>query len=152
MNDWQREMEDALKDFVTVADLAGEPIMLDELIVEFLPAPHQPPSSLPSKKMAIYAFWWNNEWLKIGQVGPKSNARYTSQHYTGSAMSTLVGSLASDPDMEKIDGFNKHNPGDWIRKSTCRANVLIPVERHKRLLTLLEVFLHMRLKPRYEGK
>lgn len=151
MNDWRREMDEALQAFVTVAELAGEPLMRNELKVEFLPAPHRQPSSLPAGKMAIYAFWWENQWLKIGEAGPKSGARYISQHYTGSALSTLAGSLASDPRMQNVAGFDRLNPGEWIRRSTCRVNILVPAQRRRDELLLLEKFLHVRLKPRYEG-
>lgn len=151
MNDWRKEMEETLNAFVTVAELAGDPIRLDELQVEYLSAPHRQPSSLPNGKMAIYAFWWNDEWLKIGKAGPNSGPRYVSQHYTGSAMSTLAGSLANDPNMEQVEGFTPHFPGEWIKKSTCRVNILISAQRKKELLSLLEAFLHVRLNPRYEG-
>jgi hypothetical protein len=151
MNDWCEEIESALAAFITVAELAKEPIRRDELKVEFLPAPHKQPSSLPPGKMAIYAFWWNTEWLKIGQVGSKSAARYTSQHYSAnSSMSNLAKSLANDTQMEKVAGFNCEHPGQWIRESTCRVNILMPSNRRQELLSLLEVFLHARLRPRYE--
>jgi hypothetical protein len=151
MNDWRKDIEDSLMAFVTVAKLAGEPITFDEFNVEYLPAPHKQPSSLPKGKMAVYAFYWNNEWLKIGKVGMNSGPRYSSQHYTGNALSTLRGSLIKDPRMKSINGFNNQNPGEWIKKSTCRVNILLPMQRRKELLSLLEVFLQARLKPRYEG-
>jgi hypothetical protein len=151
MNDWCEEIESALAAFVTVAALAKEPIRPDELKVEFLGAPHRPPSSLPAGKMAIYAFWWNGQWLKIGKAGPNSGPRYISQHYTGSAMSTLSGSLANDTRMYDVLGFDRQRPGDWIKKSTCRVNILVSSNRHKELLSLLETFLHARLRPIYEG-
>ncbi len=151
MNDWRKEIEDALGAFVTVTKLAGDPISLDELKVEYLPAPHKPPSSLPAGKMAVYAFWWNDEWLKIGKAGPNSGPRYVSQHYTGSAMSTLAGSLENDSCMENVSGFDRLNPGEWIKKSTCRVNILISAQRRKEVLSLLEAFLHARLSPHYEG-
>jgi len=152
MNDWRREIEDALSAFITVSQLAGEPVRRDELELEFLPAPHRQPSSLPHGKMAIYAFWWNGEWLKIGKAGPKTAARYVSQHYNqNSSNSNLAKSLAHDLQMENAIGFDRNYPGDWIRKSTCRANILISAQKSKELLALLEAFLHVRLKPRYEG-
>jgi hypothetical protein len=151
MNDWRKDIEDALMAFVTVAKLAREPITLDELNIEYLPAPHKQPSSLPKGKMAVYAFCWNNEWLKIGKVGANSGPRYSSQHYTGNALSTLRGSLVNDPHMKRINGFNNQNTGEWIKQSTCRVNILIPDERRKELLALLESFLHARLRPLYEG-
>ncbi len=150
MNDWRKEMHDAIEAFITVSELAGEPISKNELTVEYLPAPHKP-TSLRKGKMAVYAFWWNNEWLKIGKAGPNSSPRYVSQHYTGSAISTLSGSLSTDPRMARIEGFDQTNLKEWIKKSTCRVNILIPSEKPKVILSLLEAFLHARLNPRYEG-
>lgn len=152
MNDWRKEMEEALAAFIAVAELAGEPIHPGELQVEYLPAPHQPPSRLPLDQMAIYAFWWEGEWLKIGKAGPRSQARYTSQHYhAGSAPSTLAGSLANDPRMQEVHGFDRQHLGEWIKRSTCRVNILVSARKRKEVLSLLEAFLHVRLVPRYEG-
>lgn len=152
MNDWRKEIEEALAAFVTVAELAGEPIRPGELQVECLPAPHRSPSRLPTDQMAVYAFWWEGEWLKIGKAGPRSQARYISQHYhAGSALSTLAGSLANDPRTQEVHGFDRQHPGEWIKRSTCRVNILVSSDRSKELLSLLETFLHVRLKPRYEG-
>jgi len=152
MNDWRKEIETALIAFVTVSQLANDPVQLGDLEVEFLDAPHVSPAKLPSRKMAIYGFWWNGTWLKIGKAGPNSNARYTYQHYDAmSAQSTLAGSLANDLQMNKVIGFDKQNPGEWIKASTCRVNILIAKYRRRELLSLLEAFLHVRLHPRYEG-
>lgn len=102
--------------------------------------------------MAVYGFWGDGRWLKIGKVGPNSNARYTSQHYiAGSALSTLAGSLAKDTAMNGVVGFDPRAPGVWIRASTHRVNILLPATRERALLSLLEAFLHLRLRPRYEG-
>jgi hypothetical protein len=152
MNDWHKEMDDALMTFVTVTELAGEPLKRDEMLIEYLVAPHTPPSTLSAGKMAIYAFWWNDNWLKIGQAGLKSSARYTSQHYnSGSSISNLSKSLISDTRMNDFIGFDTNNPGAWIKMSTCRVNILISARRGRAMLSLLEAFLHVRLKPRYEG-
>lgn len=144
-------MDKALDDFFRVSELAGINFNSSDLIVEYQTFPHRQPTCLPKGKMAIYAFWWNDKWLKIGKVGPNSGPRYTSQHYTGSAMSTLSGSLANDPDMKLVSDFNINNPGEWINRNTSRVNILIPSEIGHRLLSLLEAFLHARLKPYYEG-
>lgn len=149
---WRDEMESALTVFFPMAELSGESIQRSELTVEFLDAPHVPPSKLPNGKMAVYAFWWNGVWLKIGQAGPKSKARYTSQHYNpNSSNSNLAKSLANDPKMDEVAGFDKKYPGQWIKVSTCRVNILISSNKRRELLSLLEVFLHTRLKPKYEG-
>lgn len=100
--------------------------------------------------MAVYAFWSEGGWLKVGKVGPNSNARYTSQHYlAGSAPSTLAGSLMRSPPTD--NGFDPAQAGAWIRERTCRVNILLPAHQPRELLSLLEAFLHLRLRPRFEG-
>lgn len=152
MTDWRDEIENAINSFLLVAEIACDPISRNEIEVEYLSAPHRPPTRLPINKMAVYGFWGTGRWLKIGKVGPNSNARYISQHYNaGSAQSTLAASLATDPHMLKVSGFYPHTPGTWIKEETCRVNILLPAHRQKELLALLEAFLHLKLKPRYEG-
>ena len=152
MTDWRDEIEASLNAFLAVAELAGDPIYPTDIEVEFLPAPHRPPTRLPAGKMAVYGFYGDGAWLKIGQAGPKSGPRYTRQHYhAGSAPSTLAGSLAKDPRMLTVVGFDPEWPGDWVMKATHRVNILIPSARRREMLALLEAFLHLRLKPRYEG-
>ena len=152
MSNWRYEMESALAAFVIVAELAGESIQLSELTVEYLEATHRQPSILPTGKVAIYAFWWNDTWLKIGKVGPKSAARYTSQHYNPkSSNSNLAKSLINDQKMIEVAGIDVQNSGDWLKKSTYRVNILISLQRRKELLSFLEAFLHVRLNPKYEG-
>lgn len=106
--------------------------------------------------MAIYGFWGDGEWLKIGKAGPNSGARYLSQHYKpGRAISSLPSSLAADMDFRQRAGFTDVDAIDWVEKwirgQTSRFNVLVPADRPKALLALLEAFLHARLQPRYEG-
>lgn len=148
---WKTDVEDALKDFITVASLARTALQPEELLVEYLEAPHRPPRRLPSGKMAVYGFWHDGEWLKIGLAGPKSNARYKSQDYNpNSAGSNLAKSLMNDSRMSGIPDFNRSAPGDWIRSATCRVNILLDAKHDLLLLALLEAFLHLRLNPRYE--
>ena len=152
MTEWRNAVANALDDFVVVAALAGNQLNDDELFVEYLEMPHLQPKRLPPGKMAVYGFWGFGEWLKIGKAGPKSNARYTSQHYhPGRSKSNLSDSLVRDPRMAIVDGFDKQNPGQWVTQRTHRVNILISKQKHKTLLSLLEVFLQARLKPRYEG-
>lgn len=95
--------------------------------------------------MAVYGFYNGGVWLKIGKAGPRSSARYTSQHYNaGSATSTLPASLLNDSRMLTIAGFDLDNPSDWIRSETNRVNMLLPTSRGNVLLLLLEAFLHLR--------
>jgi hypothetical protein len=149
---WRDDVEAGVSAFLKVAELADDPISRADLVTEFLPAPHRAPPRLPTGKMAVYSFWGDGGWLKVGKVGPNSNARYTSQHYSpGSAQSTLAGSLVNDPHMLAVVGFDPHAPGLWIKASTSRVNILIQASREPALLSLLEAFLHLRLRPRYEG-
>lgn len=148
---WRMGIDRALKDFRAVAELAFEPIRDEDLTCEYHPAPHTPPKNLPRGMMGVYCFWGDGEWLKIGKVGPKSQARYTSQHYGFSAPSTLAKSLAKDEAMLGVSGFDSESPGEWIKSSTHRVNILIPAARGRAVLSLLEAFLHARLGPRYEG-
>ncbi len=151
MTDWREDIQAAVEDFKKVAALGGTPLSANELAVEFLPAPHRPPSRLPIGKMAVYGFWGDGCWLKIGKAGPNSNARYTSQHYNpGSAPSTLAATLMASPRTASI--FVRDNIGvsDWIRRSTHRVNISLPSAKPRELLSLLEAFLHLRLRPRHE--
>ena len=150
---WHEDILSALEDFRIVSRLAKGNIVLGTRDVEFLPAPHRP-RTLPPGRMALYGFWFNGEWLKIGQAGPKSNARYMSQHYTGSAQSTLSGSLRNDTSMRSIAGLEVDaltKWSAWIKRETNRVNILLPSTQSKSLVSLLESFLHARLHPRYEG-
>jgi len=151
-NDWRDDIERALADFLTVAELAGHPVSASDLEREYFPAPHRAPSRLPTGRMAVYCFWGSGSWLKVGKAGPNSQARYTSQHYNpASAPSTLSGSLMRDERMKAVQGFVVAAPGDWIKSSCCRVNILVPVRLGPATLSLLEAFLHVRLMPRYEG-
>lgn len=144
--------ESALDDFRTVANLAGADLGGGAISIETLPAPHVPPVRLPLGKMAVYVFSKGPEVLKVGKVGSKSQARYTSQHYNpGSAMSTLAASILADQGLLGVGDVNEADIGLWIRKHIDRVNFLVDECLGIRVLTLLESFLQCRLKPRYEG-
>ena len=150
---WREQIMEAVSDFEVVSELARNPTTFTGYFLEFCPAPHRPPSRLPVGMMAVYGFWWNGEWLKIGKAGPNTNARYTSQHYNpNSAKSTLAGSLVRDRRMVGIPDFDGSSPGDWIKSATSRVNILVPTDSGGELLSRLEAFLHERFQPRYEGR
>src|SRR4051794_2220014 len=103
---WRQEIDEAVELFIAVSGLGGVNVGRDDLQIDYLPAPHRPPSKIPSGKMAVYAFWGDGCWLKVGKVGPNSHARYSAQHYSaGSATSTLAGSMARCPVMAAIPSF-----------------------------------------------
>ena len=126
-------------------------VFSDQHRVETLPKPHAPPSRLPASKTAVYVFSDQHRVLKVGRVGPKSQARYTSQHYTGSAPSTLSGSLLTDPTMVARYGLARHNVSSWIKGNTDRVNFILDAKAGPFVLALLETFVQCRLKPVYEG-
>ena len=141
MSDWKSMMTDAVADFQAVTALARFPLGSNDFQIEYLESPHTPPSCLPLGKMAVYAFWHEGEWLKIGLAGPNSNARYTSQHYhPNSAQSTLSGSLCRDSRMANCAGFDVAAPGKWIKSQCCRANVLLDCKHGPLVLAMLEAF------------
>jgi len=141
-----------IDDFYKVASVAGIDMADSGLSVEYLPAPHRPPSALPKGKSAVYVFMWRGECLKVGKAGPKSQARYTGQHYSPlSSNSNLAKSLFSARDELGLAGLSESTVGDWIRANTARYNFLLDSSCGIPVLTLLESFLQCRLRPRFEG-
>ena len=150
-NDWKTDALSALEAFVAAARLAEAPLFDADMQIEFSQAPHERPTGMPKGKMAVYGFWGDGEWLKIGKAGPKSGPRFAYQHYkANSANSTLAGSLIKDRNMIGIPGFDGDDPGDWVQKHTHRMNIFMSAEQPRELLSFLEAFLHLRLRPRYE--
>ena len=144
--------EQALTDFTAVARLAGVTLAADDIRVEALPAPHASPTRLPAGQMAVYVFTHGDDVLKVGKVGPKSQARYTSQHYNpGSAKSTLAASMIADAERMGLGEVDMAEIGNWIRANVDRVNILLPAHLGIPVLALLESFLQCRLRPRYEG-
>ena len=144
--------DDIAADFMAVAQLAGAALPPGAITVEKLPAPHAPPTRLPAGRMAVYVFAKGPDVLKVGKVGAKSQARYTSQHYNpASVMSTLAASILADRAQHSLTDDDAARVGHWIRNTVERVNFLIDEHLGIRVLTLLEAFLQCRLKPRYEG-
>jgi len=52
------KIKQIINDFESVAKLAGVEVPIGSIIPEILGAPHTPPKSLPSNKMAVYVFIW----------------------------------------------------------------------------------------------
>lgn len=145
------EIAELKKGFIKVADLAGVSLSDDDLIVESLCAPHKSPNRLPAGKMAVYVFCHGSRVLKVGIVGPNSNARYTSHHYNPrAAKSTLARSVLKQGPKIGIHGVTEADVGDWIRANIDRYNFLLDSGYPYRLLTLLESFLQCKLDPCFE--
>ena len=146
-----------IDDYIHERQLSGMSISKKEINHQYLPAPHKP-SNLPTGKQAVYIFSFplpSALVLKIGKVGPKSNARFLSQHYNPkSSRSNLATSLLNNPKVWKLQGIqppNESNVGAWIKRYVDRDNFLIPSSKDKLLLSLFEIFLQCRLQPYFEG-
>jgi len=141
-----------VEDFKKVIQLAGVYIPNDSIIVEELHAPHSPPTSLPSDKMAVYVFTWGDKCLKVGKVGPRSQARYISQHYNpNSSNSNLAKSILKHKDALGLRDLTESSVGVWIKKNTDRINFIFDNDLGIPVLSLMESFLQCRLRPRFEG-
>ena len=136
-------------DFVKAAALAGISIVRSDIEVEVL-VPHRPPSSLPTGKSAVYVFIFGSRCLKVGKAGPKSAARFCTQHYGTNARSTLAKSLLKLQSNVGVHGLNLTNVKLWICKNTARINFFIP-SGDVFALSLLEAFVQCRLQPAFEG-
>ena len=102
--------------------------------------------------MAVYEFLWRDVCLKVGKVGPNSQARYTSQHYSpSSSNSNLAKSIVSARADLGVPDITESNVGAWIKSNVDRVNFLLDAEWGIPVLTLLESFLQCRLRPRFEG-
>ena len=138
--------------FVQAAELARVFIPLSEIDVEFHAAEHKPPSRLPTGKLAVYVFMFGDRCLKVGKAGPKSAARFCSQHYGAKrAPSTLAKSLLKSQSFIGVNGLVEARVGEWICKNTDRVNFLIPAKYGVFALSLLEAFVQCRLQPEFEG-
>ena len=147
-----RTITSAVNDFEHVCRLAKVDFSTKLIEVDLCLKPHTPPTRLPKGKIAVYAFFNSGVAVKIGKAGPKSGARYVSQHYhPDSARSTLAGSILADPHKIGAGAVTQKNVGAWIKKYCDRVNLLLPAESGYAVLSLLEAFLHARFQPIYEG-
>lgn len=112
--------------------------------------PHVP-GTLKRGKMGVYTFLYQDEFLKIGKAGPKSYARFSSQHYhPDSAMSNLAKSILEDEQMQGL-GITRDSVGDWIKQNMRRIDIILDESLGIFALELIEAALHFRYEPRYEG-
>lgn len=133
-----------------VFDAVDCPIQKNQFYVQDLGVPHKP-KTLPFGKMAVYMFIHDERFIKIGQADKNSGPRFLSQHYTGSAQSTLRASLLSDISMKDY-GLTEINIADWMKHNLQRIDIIIDAELGKLALTLVEAAMHFTFKPKYEGK
>lgn len=154
--------KELIEAFLQVAELAHTSLARSHVRHEILPAPHRRPSSLPPGSQAVYAFLLGDRCLKVGKAGPKTQARFTSQHYGMNATSTLAKSILANrrrladilPPMwrNEVDALQEATVGGWIERSTARFHVFLPTAAGALSLSLLEAFVQCRLNPIFEGK
>lgn len=149
-----------LRDGRCPARLPGWPATLN---AEYLSAPHKP-KPLRSGHGAVYIFALadantsdagSGRALKVGRVGPNSNARFQSQHYSpASSRSNLANSILGYPALWSwlgIDQLDTSTVRDWMLTHLDRANVYVPASSAE-LIPQLEMYVRARLGGSvYEG-
>ena len=155
----QREFSAA---FIQVTELSWLRLTPSDIRTEVLAAPHRRPSRLPEGSQAVYAFIFGGHCLKVGKAGPKTQARFTTQHYGFHAPSTLaksilkhssrVAELAAVNLRQDIGRLNEATVGDWIERNTARLHIYLDTATGDLTLSLLEAFAQCRLQPIFEGK
>jgi hypothetical protein len=139
-----------LADFQRTLPLAGLDPQRIHLEVQDRGCPHVP-AALPQAKMAVYVFVLADGVLKVGKVGPNSNARFQTQHYLPtSSKSNLAKSLLADAS-GPCSGVPPDDIGSWMQQRLRRIDILLNAAAGMSVLSYLEAFLHCRLSPRYEG-
>ena len=106
------------------------------------------PIALPVGHSAVYIFKHQENYLKVGQAGINSAARYLSHHYYTSAPSTLARSLQMDNFY--INLINGANFRTWIRQNTTRYNILIPEQHGIHFVNFAEAYFILHCNPRFE--
>ena len=143
------DIENTLSDFRLTLPFAGIDTSI-VLNVQKRGCPHTP-KPLPSGQMAIYIFARGDRVLKVGKVGPNSNARFQTHHYApGSSGSNLAKSLLDDENGDCHD-VSPDEIGKWMRDNLYRIDILLSADVGVAVLAYLETFLHCRLDPVYEG-
>lgn len=138
-------------------------VLTEDIQHEAQAAPHKP-HGLRTGKCAVYVFTLSEKYgsgcpagahrvLKVGKAGPNSNPRFVSQHYTGSARSTLAGSLRGCTILWPYIGLTAEpaSVADWMKEHCDRDNFYLAGADCDRALRALEVFLRGHLGPVYEG-
>ena len=145
-------LEAALHDFkrcLSVASEGSPPELVYEPDIRW--PPHRPPGALRGRG-AVYSFFWpeRGEFLKVGKAGSGTEQRYRYQHYGAKARSTLFKDLRGNCRELGVpceDGALK----DWMHQHLARADILLAPGYDDFALSLLEAFLHLRWRPRFEG-
>lgn len=123
------------------------------------------PSKLEKGSCGVYVFLNERCCFKVGKAGLKSNARWTSHHYTLNEKipSTLPKSIQSNMDKfkeyypsimhDEIEALNKLNIQSWIKQNIWRIEFVIKEQGTTPFaLNLLEAIVQFNFEPIFEGK
>jgi hypothetical protein len=142
----ENQLNDLLNRFREIHGVAN--ILQMPLVTQFQSGPHIRPSPLKNER-GVYLFFQNQVWLRIGQTG--YSPRFTSQHYgTKRAGSTFAADIWANR-LEFGFAGDETQIGTWIMGNFGRANVRISNDPDGFISRLLEAYLHLHLKPRFEG-
>ncbi len=135
----------------SIAQLLGRAFPAHSVEVIDRGVPHAAPT-LPNGKMGIYMFACHDVILKIGKVGPKSNARFHTQHYLPtSTQSNLARSILADKDFCAEHGVDTQDIKNWMLNHLRRVDILLDEELGMSTLDLFEMCLQYQYLPKYEG-
>jgi hypothetical protein len=141
------ELKDQL---IQIIRSTGTEINENQIMILDRGVPHKT-STLPKGRMAIYSFIYQDRFLKIGKAGPNSNARFNSQHYDPkNSQSNLAKSLLADPKLVELN-LDVTTIKEWIITNTRRIDFLVDATLGIFVLNLIEAFLHLKYRPKYEG-
>ena len=147
----KNEYEEIKTIFGQICTLLGETIDDNKIKIIYQKAPHKY-QKLPEHSMGIYMFKYKDEFLKIGKVNSKSNARFTSQHYNStSTRSNLAKSILENAEFCATHSITKDNIKEWMLQNLDRIDILLEDSLGVFALNLLEAILHYKYKPNYEG-
>ena len=131
MEELEKEVREALDDFVKNARIfTGREIPREAIEHEVLPPPHRP-GNLPYGKRAVVVFYdpESERFLLIGLVGPNSNPRFLSQHYRPhSSGSNLARKLLEHQVDLGLRGLTPASVGHWMKAHLARINIFLPAE------------------------
>lgn len=128
---------------------------------EVLPAPHRQAALWPGFG-AVYAFALSARTtsaagagmvLKVGKVGPNSDARFRSQHYTTSGRSTLARSLLAHRILWPWLGISELDDASvkqWMLSNLGRMHIYVPAGSPL-VITALEMYVRARIGSVFEG-
>jgi hypothetical protein len=145
-----RDLTPVIEKLKNALQIAGSDINKFNIEILDRGCPHTP-TPLPRGKMAIYMFRHDKEILKTGKVGPNSNARFQTQHYSsGSSKSNLAKSLLNDGEGPCRE-LSVNEIGEWMQKNLHRTDIIIDANAGMEVLSFVESFLHLHFLPKYEG-